>query len=121
MRQRSSPYPDSPGDRSRALAQVSPADLDIPILGQLTPAKLPLGDALEPRPLKIVCFDASFRGRPLGQEPLKDSPRYPDYASVFADLDTEFHGLVLGIPSSILGEGEEHRRLQPAWASLRVL
>ena len=27
------------------LAQVSPADLDIPILGQLALAKLPLGDA----------------------------------------------------------------------------
>ena len=77
--------------------QVSPADLDIPILGQLTPAKLPLGNALEPRPLEVVCFDASLRRGPLGQEPLKDPPRYPDHATVFADLDTELHGLPIGV------------------------
>src|ERR1700757_2055923 len=114
MRRCSSPCLPSPGERRRALAQVSPADLDIPVLGQLPPAKLSLGNALEPRPLKVVCFDASFRGGPLGQEPLKDPPRYPDHATVFADLDTELHGLVLGVPSGILGEGEEHRRLRTA-------
>jgi hypothetical protein len=30
------------------LAQVPPADLDIPIVGQLPPPDLPLGDGLEP-------------------------------------------------------------------------
>lgn len=34
--------------RIRPLAQVSLADLHIPILGQLAPVQLPLGDALEP-------------------------------------------------------------------------
>jgi hypothetical protein len=34
----------------RHLARVSPADLHIPVLGQLPPAELPLGDALEPGP-----------------------------------------------------------------------
>ena len=29
------------------LAQIPPADLDIPILGQLAPSQLPLGDAFE--------------------------------------------------------------------------
>jgi hypothetical protein len=45
----------------RALAQVAPGDLYIPILGQLAPAQLPLGDALEPGPLEVVGLDA-----PLG-------------------------------------------------------
>jgi len=47
------------------LAQVPPADLDIPILGQLAPSQLPLGDALEPGSLEVVRFDAPLRGRPL--------------------------------------------------------
>jgi hypothetical protein len=47
------------------LAQIPPADLDIPILGQLAPAQLPLGDALEPGSLEVVRLDAAFRGRPL--------------------------------------------------------
>ena len=36
------------------LAQVPSADLDIPVLGQLAPAQLPLGDALEPGALELV-------------------------------------------------------------------
>jgi hypothetical protein len=42
------------------LAQVPPADLYIPVLGQLPPAQLPLGDALEPGSLEIVGFDGTF-------------------------------------------------------------
>ena len=38
-------------------APVPPADLHIPILGQLASAQLPLGDALEPGPLEVVGFD----------------------------------------------------------------
>jgi hypothetical protein len=45
----------------RQLARVSPADLHIPILGQLAAAQLLLGDALEPGPLEVAGFDA-----PLG-------------------------------------------------------
>jgi hypothetical protein len=47
------------------LPQVAPADLDIPVRGQLAPAQLPLGDALELGPLEIVGFDAPLGGRPL--------------------------------------------------------
>jgi hypothetical protein len=49
------------------LAQVPTADLNIPILGQLAPSQLPLGDRFEPRPLEVVRFDAAFGGRPLRQ------------------------------------------------------
>jgi hypothetical protein len=44
------------------LARVSPADLHIPILGQLASAQLPLGDALEPGRLKVVGSHASLGG-----------------------------------------------------------
>jgi hypothetical protein len=33
--------------------QIPPADLHIPILGQLAPAPVTLGDALEPGPLQV--------------------------------------------------------------------
>jgi hypothetical protein len=38
-------------DFERALTQVPPADLQIPILGQYAVAELALGDALKPGPL----------------------------------------------------------------------
>jgi hypothetical protein len=43
------------------LEQVPPADLDIPVLGQLAAAQFPLDDALEPRSLEVVCLDAPLR------------------------------------------------------------
>ena len=48
-----------------ALAQIPPADLNVPVVGQLTPAQLPLGDGLEPGPLEVVRFDAPFGGGPV--------------------------------------------------------
>ena len=35
-----------------------PADLDIPIVGQLPSAQLSLGNTLEPGPLEVVSLDA---------------------------------------------------------------
>ena len=46
-------------------AHIPPVDLHIPVLGQLAPAQLPLGDALEPGPLEIVGLHALFGGGPL--------------------------------------------------------
>jgi hypothetical protein len=101
------------------LAQIPPADLHIPVLGQPAPAQLPLSDALEAGPLEIVGFDAPLGGGPIGREPLEYAPRHPDHAAVLADLDPELHGLPLGIPAGDLGEGEEHgdgdRDLAPSW------
>jgi hypothetical protein len=48
------------GEIAAGLAQVPPADLHVPILGQLPAAQLPLSDALEPRPLEIVRLDAAL-------------------------------------------------------------
>jgi hypothetical protein len=31
---------------------------------------------------------------------------------VFADFDAEFNSLPLGIPSGVIGKGEEHRRIR---------
>jgi hypothetical protein len=62
-----------------ALGLVPPADLDIPVLGQLTPAQLPLGDTLEPGFLEVVSLDAPLRGGPFREEPLEYAPRDPNH------------------------------------------
>ena len=36
---------------------------------------------------------------------MEQAPRDPDHAVVLADLDPELHGLPLGIPAGVLGEG----------------
>jgi hypothetical protein len=40
--------------------QIATGDLDIPIVGQLPAANLPLGDEFEPGPMKMVRFEAAF-------------------------------------------------------------
>jgi hypothetical protein len=69
-------------DRSWRLTQIPPADLDIPVLGQLAPAQLPPGDTLEPGPLGIVRLDAPLgMGRPANsrwntRRGTRTTPRY---------------------------------------------
>jgi len=41
---------------------VPPAELDIPIFGQLATTHLPLGDAFEPGPLEVISLDVALRG-----------------------------------------------------------
>jgi hypothetical protein len=46
----------------------------IPILGQLEPAQLPLGDALKTGPLEVVRSDAILGGGPLREQALEHAP-----------------------------------------------
>ena len=82
-----------------------PADLHVPILGQLPPTDLPLGDALEPGTLEIVGLDAPLRRRSFGQKTLEHPPRNPDHTTVLPNLDAELHRLPLGIPAGVLAVG----------------
>ena len=52
---------------SEYLAQVTPADLDISILGQMAPAQLLLGDTLEPGPLKVIAAYSPVAGPVVSQ------------------------------------------------------
>jgi hypothetical protein len=45
--------------------QVAPGDLDVAVFGQLAPAELAFGDALETRSLKVVRFNTPLGSRPL--------------------------------------------------------
>jgi hypothetical protein len=85
-------------------ANITPGNLDVPILGQLTPALLPPNDTLEPGLLEIVSLTASLGGRPGRQEALEHPPRNPDNAIVLSDLDPELHGLPIRVPAGIFGE-----------------
>jgi hypothetical protein len=70
-----------------------------PILGQLPPTQLLLGDALEPGALEVVRLNAAFGRGPLREQALEHAPWDPDHAAVLADLG----GLPLGIQAGILG------------------
>jgi len=70
---------------------------------------LSFDNALEPRPLWVVGFDAPLGGGPLGEQPLEHAPRHPDHAAVLTDLHPKLHGLPLVIPAGVLAEGQEHR------------
>ena len=87
---------------TRPLTHIASAYLHVPVLGQLAPAQLPLGDVLKPGPLEAVSLDTAIRGRPFREEALECSARDPNHAAVFADLDPELYGLPLGIPSGTL-------------------
>jgi hypothetical protein len=41
--------------------QIATGDLNIPVVGQLPAANLPLGDDFEPCPVKVIGFEAPFR------------------------------------------------------------
>ena len=44
-----------------ALAQITTADFDVAIVGQLPATDLPLGDQFEPGPMQMVGFEATLR------------------------------------------------------------
>ena len=93
----------------RALTQIAASDLDVPVLGQLTPPQLPLGELSQRCPLQVVRFNAALGGRCLPQEGLEHAPGYPHHAAVFTDFNAKLNSLPLGIPSGVIGKGEEHR------------
>jgi hypothetical protein len=48
----------------------------------------------------------------IGQQALENPLRYPHHAVVFADFNAELNSLALGIPSGVIGKGEEHPRVR---------
>jgi hypothetical protein len=97
--------------------QIAACDLDVPILGQLTPAQFSFGHSLEARSLQVVRFDTTLGRGGIGQQALEHTPKYPHHAVVFANFNAELDSLRLGIPSSVIGKGEEHRRVR--WSGSR--
>ena len=88
----------------RPFPQIATGDLDIPVVGQLPAANLPFGDEFEPRPVKVVGFDAPFRRWGLWKQDLEYAPGNAHYAFIFADPDAELDSVPVEVPP-----GEEDR------------
>jgi hypothetical protein len=93
-------------------SQIASRDLDIPIVGQLLAANLPLCDEFEPGPMKVVGFEASFRSRGLGQQDLENAPGNPHYTLILAHPDAELDGVSVGVPTGIRRKAEKHGSLR---------
>src|SRR5438270_8858324 len=81
--------------------QIATADLDIAVVGQLPSTNLPFGDQFEPRPVKVVRFEAAFRRRSLWKQDLENAPGHAHHTLIFADAYTELDDGSLRIPASI--------------------
>ena len=78
----------------------------------MTPAQLSLGHSLEARSLQVVRFNATLGRGAFGQQALEHTPKYPHHVVVLANFNAELDSLPLGIPASVIGKGEEHRRVR---------
>jgi hypothetical protein len=95
--------------------QIATGDLDIAVLGQLPSTDLPFGDQFEPRPVKVVRFEAAFRRRnlwKLWKQDLENAPGHAHHPLIFADAYTELDDGSLGVPAGIGRKAKEHG---PPW------
>lgn len=70
--------------------KIATGDLDIPIVGQLPPSNLSFGYEFQPRPVKVVRFEAAFRRRSLWKQFLENAPGHADGTLIFADAYAKF-------------------------------
>jgi len=54
------PHLRGPEGQSRAFPQIAVSHFDVPVLGQLTPTQLPLGDPLKACSLQVVRLNATL-------------------------------------------------------------
>ena len=69
----------------------------------------------------MVRFDTTLGSGSVGQQALGHTPRYSDYAVVFANFNAELDNLPLRTPSSVIGKSEEHRAFGKAASTGYVL
>src|SRR5690242_2785492 len=58
-----------------AFAQIAPSDLNVAVIGQLSPPQLPLDRKLKTGALEMEGFQAAFGRRRLIEQSLEDPPR----------------------------------------------
>src|SRR3954447_3504777 len=90
------------------LPQVATGDLDITVLGQLSQPQLALGDEFEAGTLQVVGFETALRRHRTVDKAAKHMPRHAHDALVFADADTKFESIPLGIPAGVFRKAEKH-------------
>src|SRR5947209_2749854 len=90
------------------IPQITTGDLDIAVIGQLPSTNLPFGYQFEPRPVKVVCFEAAFRRRSLWKQDLENASGHAHHTLIFADAYTELDDGSHGVPASIGRKAKEH-------------
>src|SRR5436309_14358256 len=88
--------------------QIATGDLDIAVVGQLPSTNLLLGDQFEPRPVKVVRFEAAFRRRTLWKQDLENASGHAHHTLIFAAAYTELDDGSLGVPAGIGRKAKEH-------------
>jgi hypothetical protein len=88
--------------------QVASGDLDVSIVGQQPPPNLSFGNEFEPRPVKVVGFDAAFRCGSHTKQDLEHAPGNPHHTLILPDPDAEFDNGAGWIPAGVRGETEKH-------------
>jgi hypothetical protein len=88
--------------------QIATGDLNIAVVGQLPPPNLPLSDEFEPRPVKMVDFEAAFGRRGLCKQDLKDASGNAHHALILAHTNPELDDGALGVPPSVGRKAKEH-------------
>jgi hypothetical protein len=94
-------------DRWRPLAQITPGDLDVAILGKLPATQLALYDHLEPGTLEMKSLHAPLRCRALIEQPLEDAPANPRSALVGSEQHGELNAIAVVVPARVLGKLEK--------------
>jgi hypothetical protein len=87
--------------------QITPGDLDVAVIGQLSPSQLPFDRKLEAGALEVKRFQATLRGGRLIEQSPEDAPMDVHRALVLAEHDSELDRSPVVVPASVLGEGEE--------------
>jgi hypothetical protein len=81
--------------------KIASGNLDIPIVGQLPAANLPLGNEFEPGLVKVVGFEAPFRRGGLWKQDLEHAPGNTHHALIFTDADAELDDGALRVPPGV--------------------
>jgi hypothetical protein len=90
------------------IPQIATGDLDIAVVSQLPSTNLPFGNQFEPRPVKVVRFEAAFRRRSLWKQDLENASGHAHHPLIFADAYTELDDQSLRVPASIGRKAKEH-------------
>jgi hypothetical protein len=92
-----------------SLLHIATSDLDVAIVGQLSPSNLPLCDEFEADPVKMAGFEAAFGRRGLWKQDLENAPGNAHHTLILAHPDAELDDGAPVIPSGVRRKAEKHR------------
>ena len=81
-----------------AFSEIAARDLDIGIVGQLSPADLSLGNAFEPSAMKVIRFEATFGRGAFVEKGLECATVEAHHTFILTDGDAERDAAPVGVP-----------------------